>query len=104
VRCFWRQVAGGAARALMQLAYPQEHRPAERLPSLACCSLQLGFTKALASTTAALLSSANAGFDAQQTTTFSPFVYINNPACVQAQTLRALSFVEDALIFPALAT
>jgi hypothetical protein len=56
------------------------------------------------STTAGPMNGANAGSAAQQRMSFSPFVYINNPVCVQAQTLHALSFVEDALIFPTLAT
>jgi hypothetical protein len=104
VRRFRRQVDGGAAWALMQLAYPQEHRPAERLPAPACCSLQLAFTKVLPEHDRRYAEQCEAGSDARQTTTFSPFVYINNPTCVHAQTLAALSLVEDALILPALAT
>jgi len=53
------------------------------------CSLQLAFTKA------PLVAASRR---------FSPFVYINNPGCVQAQTLGSLSLVEDALIFGAFAT
>ena len=57
-----------------------------------------------ASITALMLNRANGGSDARQPSTFAPFIYINTPACMQAQTLGALSLLEDALIFRVSAT
>jgi hypothetical protein len=79
-------------------------KPLARALPAPAAALSWRLRKRFPSTTAALLNSASAGSAAQQTTTITPFVYINNPACVQAQTLGPLSLAEDALIFPPLAT
>jgi hypothetical protein len=57
-----------------------------------------------ASSTALMLIRAIGESDARQPSTFAPFIYINTPACMQAQTLGALSLLEDALIFRVSAT